>query len=85
MWAFPWLTWAALVAMGGVLVLMLTDATARPQLLWSAGATAAVLLVAGGAGTAGPPPRRPLSRHGAGTSHRVATDDASDTHGDDHV
>ncbi|MFJ9411114.1 amino acid permease [Streptomyces sp. NPDC101393] len=47
MWAFPYLTWAALVAMAGVLVLMLTDATARPQLLWSAGATAAVLLVAG--------------------------------------
>ncbi|REK86105.1 amino acid permease [Streptomyces inhibens] len=47
MWAFPYLTWAALLAMGGVLVLMLTDATARPQLLWSAGATCAVLLVAG--------------------------------------
>ncbi|MGI5257830.1 amino acid permease [Streptomyces angustmyceticus] len=47
MWGFPYLTWAALVAMGGVLVLMLTDDTARPQLLWSAGATAAVLLVAG--------------------------------------
>ncbi|MFG2861278.1 amino acid permease [Streptomyces sioyaensis] len=47
MWAFPYLTWAALVAMGAVLVLMLTDDTARPQLLWSAGATGAVLLVAG--------------------------------------
>ncbi|BCK71238.1 amino acid transporter [Streptomyces libani subsp. rufus] len=47
MWAFPYLTWAALLAMGGVLVLMLTDDTARPQLLWSAGATGAVLLVAG--------------------------------------
>ncbi|MEU9115001.1 amino acid permease [Streptomyces sp. NPDC048483] len=47
MWAFPWLTWVALLAMGGVLVLMLTDDTARPQLLWSAGATAAVLAVAG--------------------------------------
>ncbi len=47
MWAFPWLTWAALVAMAGVLVLMLTDDSARPQLLWSAGATAAVLAVAG--------------------------------------
>ncbi|MGW2919983.1 amino acid permease [Streptomyces angustmyceticus] len=47
MWGFPYLTWAALVAMGGVLVLMLTDDTARPQLLWSAGATAVVLLVAG--------------------------------------
>ncbi|MFI6771031.1 amino acid permease [Streptomyces sp. NPDC050355] len=47
MWAFPYLTWAALLAIAGVIVLMLTDATARPQLLWSAGATAAVLLVAG--------------------------------------
>ncbi|GES29538.1 amino acid permease [Streptomyces angustmyceticus] len=47
MWGFPYLTWASLVAMGGVLVLMLTDDTARPQLLWSAGATAVVLLVAG--------------------------------------
>nr|WP_235446637.1 amino acid permease [Streptomyces sioyaensis] len=47
MWAFPYLTWAALVAMGAVLVLMLTDDAARPQLLWSAGATGAVLLVAG--------------------------------------
>ncbi|MFB7637102.1 amino acid permease [Streptomyces sp. NPDC056149] len=47
MWAFPYLTWVALVAMGAVIVLMLTDATARPQLLWSAGATAAVLAVAG--------------------------------------
>ncbi|MCB5906708.1 amino acid permease [Streptomyces pinistramenti] len=47
MWAFPWLTWAALVAMAAVLVLMLTDDAARPQLLWSAGATAAVLIVAG--------------------------------------
>ncbi|MFE6778846.1 amino acid permease [Streptomyces sp. NPDC057702] len=47
MWAFPYLTWAALVAMAGVLVLMLTDGQARPQLLWSAGATLAVLAVAG--------------------------------------
>ncbi|MGW2027258.1 amino acid permease [Streptomyces decoyicus] len=47
MWAFPYLTWAALLAMGGVLVLMLTDEAARPQLLWSAGATGLVLLVAG--------------------------------------
>ncbi|MEU7641187.1 amino acid permease [Streptomyces sp. NPDC039016] len=47
MWAFPYLTWVALVAMGVVIVLMLTDDTARPQLLWSAGATAAVLAVAG--------------------------------------
>ncbi|MEU5207751.1 amino acid permease [Streptomyces sp. NPDC020742] len=47
MWAFPYLTWAALVAMAAVIVLMLTDDGARPQLLWSAGATGAVLLVAG--------------------------------------
>ncbi|MFG3494140.1 amino acid permease [Streptomyces sp. NPDC047928] len=47
MWAFPWLTWAALVAMAAVLVLMLADAGTRPQVLWSAGATALVLLVAG--------------------------------------
>ncbi|MFJ8826331.1 amino acid permease [Streptomyces sp. NPDC102467] len=47
MWAFPWLTWAALAAMAVVFGLMLTDDTARPQLLWSTGATAAVLVVAG--------------------------------------
>lgn len=47
MWAFPWLTWATLVAIAGVLVLMLTDDTARPQVLWSSGAAAAVLIVAG--------------------------------------
>ncbi|CAM5326915.1 amino acid transporter [Streptomyces spiroverticillatus] len=45
MWAFPYLTWAALAAMAVVLVLMLLDDSARPQLLWSAGATALVLLV----------------------------------------
>ncbi|MET9105468.1 amino acid permease [Streptomyces zhihengii] len=45
MWAFPYLTWAALAAMAAVLVLMLCDDGARPQLLWSAGATGAVLLV----------------------------------------
>ncbi|MEU5431487.1 amino acid permease [Streptomyces olivoreticuli] len=47
MWAFPYLTWVALAGMGGVLVLMLTDDGARPQLLWSGAATAAVLAVAG--------------------------------------
>ncbi|WP_371529165.1 amino acid permease [Streptomyces sp. NBC_01283] len=47
MWAFPYLTWAALAAMAAVLGLMLTDDGARPQLLWSAGATGLVLLVAG--------------------------------------
>ncbi|MFF3270455.1 amino acid permease [Streptomyces chrestomyceticus] len=47
MWAFPYLTWTALAAMLAVLVLMLTDDGARPQLLWSAAATGAVLVVAG--------------------------------------
>ncbi|MER5882213.1 amino acid permease [Streptomyces sp. NPDC001941] len=47
MWGFPYLTWAALVAMAVVLVLMLLDDSARPQVLWSGAATAAVLLVAG--------------------------------------
>ncbi len=46
MWGFPWLTWVTLAGLGGVLVLMLTDDAARPQLLWSAGATGVVLLVA---------------------------------------
>ncbi|MGW0551657.1 amino acid permease [Streptomyces altiplanensis] len=46
MWGFPWLTWITLAGLGGVLVLMLTDDAARPQLLWSAGAAGAVLLVA---------------------------------------
>ncbi|MFD0075706.1 amino acid permease [Streptomyces sp. NPDC127166] len=46
MWGFPWLTWVALAAMGAVLVLMLFDEGARPQVLWSAGATGAVLVVA---------------------------------------
>ncbi|GGX70206.1 amino acid permease [Streptomyces hiroshimensis] len=47
MWCFPYLTWVALAGMAGVLVLMLTDEGARPQLMWSAVATGAVLLVAG--------------------------------------
>ncbi|GAA1354522.1 amino acid permease [Streptomyces beijiangensis] len=47
MWAFPWLTWATLAGLVVVFVLMLTDRGARPQLLWSLGATAAVLAVAG--------------------------------------
>ncbi|MFG2618063.1 amino acid permease [Streptomyces sp. NPDC048507] len=46
MWLFPYLTWAALLGMAAVLVLMLFDDSARPQLLWSSGAAAAVLLVA---------------------------------------
>ncbi|MCP3817738.1 amino acid permease [Streptomyces sp. A3M-1-3] len=47
MWGFPWLTWTVLAAMAAVLVLMLTDDVARPQVLWSAAAAAAVLLAAG--------------------------------------
>ncbi|MFJ8859802.1 amino acid permease [Streptomyces sp. NPDC102451] len=47
MWCFPWLTWVTLAGLVGVLLLMLTDDAARPQVLWSAGATALVLLVAG--------------------------------------
>ncbi|NXY96950.1 amino acid permease [Streptomyces sp. BR123] len=46
MWCFPYLTWVALLAMAAVLVLMLFDDGARPQLLWSSGAAAAVLAVA---------------------------------------
>ncbi|MCX4551089.1 amino acid permease [Streptomyces sp. NBC_01500] len=47
MWGFPWLTRATLGVLGLVFVLMLFDDTARPQLLWSLGATAVVLAVAG--------------------------------------
>ncbi|MGW2996182.1 amino acid permease, partial [Streptomyces sp. NPDC001193] len=46
MWCFPYLTWVALLGMAAVLVLMLFDDSARPQLLWSTGAAAAVLVVA---------------------------------------
>ncbi|MFJ6717683.1 MULTISPECIES: amino acid permease [unclassified Streptomyces] len=47
MWCFPYLTWVALLGMGAVLVLMLFDDSARPQLLWSSGAAAVVLVIAG--------------------------------------
>ncbi|NBE53424.1 amino acid permease [Streptomyces boluensis] len=47
MWLFPWLTWTALAVMAAIVGLMLTDDQARPQLLWSTGATAAVMAVAG--------------------------------------
>ncbi|MGW2837907.1 amino acid permease [Streptomyces sp. NPDC001493] len=46
MWCFPYLTWVTLAALAAVLVLMLADGSARGQVLWSAGATALVLLVA---------------------------------------
>ncbi|NEE32998.1 amino acid permease, partial [Streptomyces sp. SID7982] len=48
MWWFPYLTWVTLAGLLGVLLMMLTDDAARPQVLWSAGATALVLLVAVG-------------------------------------
>ncbi|MFD6418893.1 amino acid permease [Streptomyces sp. NPDC060194] len=47
MWGFPWLTWVALAGMVAVLVLMLLDEAGRPQVLWSAAATALILAVAG--------------------------------------
>ncbi|WP_432073225.1 amino acid permease [Streptomyces wuyuanensis] len=46
MWGFPWLTWVALAGIAAVIVLMLGDEGTRPQVLWSAAATALVLLVA---------------------------------------
>ncbi|MDF6021134.1 amino acid permease [Streptomyces sp. JH34] len=46
MWCFPYLTWVTLAGLLAVLVLMLTDDAARPQVLWSAGATGLVVLVA---------------------------------------
>ncbi|MEU2182841.1 amino acid permease [Streptomyces thermolilacinus] len=46
MWAFPWLTWAALAAMTAVVALMLREDATRPQVLWSTGATALVVGVA---------------------------------------
>ncbi|MGY3682813.1 amino acid permease [Streptomyces sp. TE33382] len=45
MWCFPYLTWLTLCGLFGVLLLMLTDSSTRPQVLWSGGATALVLLV----------------------------------------
>ncbi|MFC9670445.1 MULTISPECIES: amino acid permease [unclassified Streptomyces] len=47
MWGFPWLTWVTLAAMAAVIGLMLTDDAARPQLVWSTGATVLVVAVAG--------------------------------------
>ncbi|WP_327118597.1 amino acid permease [Streptomyces sp. NBC_01341] len=46
MWCFPYLSWVTLAGLLAVLLLMLTDDAARPQVLWSAGATGAVLVVA---------------------------------------
>ncbi len=44
MWGFPWLSWVALIAMAGVLVLMWTDADARAQ-LFTSGAVAVLIVV----------------------------------------
>ncbi|MFJ3903664.1 amino acid permease [Streptomyces sp. NPDC090025] len=46
MWGFPCLTWAALAAMAGVLVLMLLDDASRPQVLWTGSAAALIVGVA---------------------------------------
>lgn len=80
MWCFPYLTWVTLAGLFGVLLLMLTDEAARPQVLWSAGATALVLLVAvgGSGGSAGARPDLPQGvRPGAArplpTGRRVCT------------
>ena len=46
MWAYPYLTWLTLIALAGIAVLMLSDASSRIQLA-SAAAMFAVLAVAG--------------------------------------
>jgi aromatic amino acid permease len=43
MWSYPWLTWATLAALAGVVVLMLADGSARGQLLSTAGLVAVVV------------------------------------------
>ncbi|MBP2476374.1 gamma-aminobutyrate permease [Crossiella equi] len=45
MWAFPYLTWLSIAAMGALLLGMLFDPAARPQLLVSLGVAAVVLVV----------------------------------------
>ncbi|MFF1528839.1 amino acid permease [Cellulomonas sp. NPDC058312] len=47
MWGYPWLTWATLAALAGLVVLMLADGTARGQLLSTAGLVAVVVGVYG--------------------------------------
>jgi aromatic amino acid permease len=47
MWGYPWLTWATLAALAGLVVLMLADGTARGQLLSTAVLVAAVLGIYG--------------------------------------
>lgn len=45
MWGFPWLTWAVLVGLAALAVLMLTDAAARAQLVSTAGLVVVILAV----------------------------------------
>lgn len=45
MWAYPYLTWLALAAMGGILVLMLREPDSRTQALTTAGLAVALSLV----------------------------------------
>lgn len=47
MWGYPWLTWATLAALAGLVVLMLADGTARGQLLSTAGLVAVVVGIYG--------------------------------------
>lgn len=42
-WGYPWLTWATLVALAGLVVLMLADGSARGQLASTAGLVAVVV------------------------------------------
>lgn len=46
MWGFPWLSWACLVLLAGVITLSMIDETARVQLLLTIGLTGVLLVVA---------------------------------------
>ena len=47
MWGYPWLTWATLAALAGLVALMLADGSARGQLLSTAGLVAVVVGIYG--------------------------------------
>jgi aromatic amino acid permease len=47
MWGYPWLTWATLAALAGLVALMLADGAARGQLLATAGLVAVVVAIYG--------------------------------------
>jgi aromatic amino acid permease len=47
MWGYPWLTWATLAALAGLVVLMLADGSARGQLLSTAALVAVVVGIYG--------------------------------------